>query len=231
MEDVWNNFDLVVRAFGMTVGLFLTAGVASLAVGLPLAAMRVGPVGVMRRAAATYVTLVRNTPLLMVFIFVVIALPRIDVTFKSIESFQEDAFGQVFISAYFFRATLALTLSPSTFVCEAVRSGINSVPLGQAEAARAVGLTFGGTMTQVVLPQALRATVPPLTSVLIALLKNTSVAAAFGIIEAAARMKFFNNRTTDDLQVFLLFALIYVLLVEVVSAASLVLERRWKVAR
>lgn len=231
MEDVWNNFDLVVRAFGMTVGLFLTAGVASLAVGLPLAAMRVGPVGVMRRAAATYVTLVRNTPLLMVFIFVVIALPRIDVTFKSIESFQEDAFGQVFISAYFFRATLALTLYTSTFVCEAVRSGINSVPLGQAEAARAVGLTFGGTMTQVVLPQALRATVPPLTSVLIALLKNTSVAAAFGIIEAAARMKFFNNRTTDDLQVFLLFALIYVLLVEVVSAASLVLERRWKVAR
>ena len=231
MEDVWNNFDLVVRAFGMTVGLFLTAGVASLAVGLPLAAMRVGPVGVMRRAAATYVTLVRNTPLLMVFIFVVIALPRIDVTFKSIESFQEDAFGQVFISAYFFRATLALTLYTSTFVCEAVRSGINSVPLGQAEAARAVGLTFAGTMTQVVLPQALRATVPPLTSVLIALLKNTSVAAAFGIIEAAARMKFFNNRTTDDLQVFLLFALIYVLLVEVVSAASLVLERRWKVAR
>ncbi|RYP86905.1 amino acid ABC transporter permease [Nocardioides guangzhouensis] len=231
MDDVWNNFDLVVRAFGMTVGLFLAAGIASLAVGLPLAAMRVGPVAVMRRAAATYVTLVRNTPLLMVFIFVVIALPRIDITFKSIESFQEDAFGQVFISAYFFRATLALSLYTSTFVCEAVRSGINSVPLGQAEAARAVGLTFGGTMTQVVLPQALRATVPPLTSVLIALLKNTSVAAAFGIIEAAARMKYFNNRTTEDVQVFLLFALVYVLLVEVVSAASLVLERRWKAAR
>ena len=225
MDDVWNNFDLVVRAFGMTVGLFLAAGIASLAVGLPLAAMRVGPVAVMRRAAATYVTLVRNTPLLMVFIFVVIALPRIDITFKSIESFQEDAFGQVFISAYFFRATLALSLYTSTFVCEAVRSGINSVPLGQAEAARAVGLSFGGTMTQVVLPQALRATVPPLTSVLIALLKNTSVAAAFGITEAAFRMKYFNNRTTDDLQVFLIFALIYVLLVEVVSAASLVLAR------
>jgi glutamate transport system permease protein len=231
VEDVWNSFDLVVNAFGMTVGLFLTAGLASLVVGLPLAAMRVGPVAVMRNAAATYVTLVRNTPLLMMFIFIVIALPRIGITFKTVETFQEDLFGQVFISAYFFRASLALTLYTSSFVCEAVRSGINSVSLGQAEAARAVGLTFGGTMTQVVLPQALRATVPPLTSVLIALLKNTSVAAAFGIIEAAARMKYFNNRTTDDLQVFLLFALIYVVLVEIVSAASLLLERRWKVAR
>lgn len=231
MEIVWNNFDLVVNAFGMTVGLFLTAGIASLAFGLPLAAMRVGPIGVMRRAAATYVTLVRNTPLLMMFIFIVIALPRIGITFSTVETVQEDLFGQVFISAYFFRASLALTLYTSSFVCEAVRSGVNSVPLGQAEAARAVGLTFGGTMTQVVLPQALRATVPPLTSVLIALLKNTTVAAAFGIIEAAFRLKYFNNQTTDDLQVFMLFALIFVLLVEVVSAASLVLERRWKVAR
>ena len=75
---------------------------------------------------------------------------------------------------------IALTIYTSTFVCEAIRSGINSVPLGQAEAARAIGLTFGRSMREVVLPQAFRATVPPLASVLIALLKNTSVAAAFG---------------------------------------------------
>lgn len=231
MEDVLSNLDLVIDAFGLTVGLFLTAGLLSLAFGLPLAAMRVGPVAVMRNAAATYVTLVRNTPLLMMFIFIVIALPRMGVTFKSVESFQEDLFGQVYISAYFFRAVLALTLYTSSFVCEAVRSGINSVSLGQAEAARAIGLTFGGTMIQVVLPQALRATVPPLTSVLIALLKNTSVAAAFGILEAAARMRFFSNRSADDVAIFLTFALIYVLLVEIVSAGSLILERRWRVAR
>jgi len=231
VDDVLSNFDLVISAFGMTIGLFVTAGILSLAFGLPLAAMRVGPVAVMRNAAATYVTLVRNTPLLMMFIFIVIALPRMGITFKAVETFQEDVFGQVFISAYFFRAALALTLYTSSFVCEAVRSGINSVSLGQAEAARAIGLTFGGTMTQVIVPQALRATVPPLTSVLIALLKNTSVAAAFGILEAAARMRYFTNRSADDLYIFLTFALGYVILVELVSAASLLLERRWKVAR
>ena len=231
MDDIRANFDLVISAFGMTIGLFVTAGILSLAFGLPLAAMRVGPVAVMRTAAATYVTLVRNTPLLMMFIFIVIALPRMGITFKGIETFQEDVFGQVFISAYFFRAALALTLYTSSFVCEAVRSGINSVPLGQAEAARAIGLPVGGTMTQVIVPQALRATVPPLTSVLIALLKNTSVAAAFGILEAAARMRYFTNRSADDLYIFLIFALGYVILVEIVSGASLLLERRWKVAR
>ena len=74
----------------------------------------------------------------------------------------------------FTACVVALTLYTSAFVCEALRSGVNAVPLGQAEAARAIGLPFGGVMPQVVLPQAFRASVPPLASVQIALLKNTS---------------------------------------------------------
>jgi len=231
VEVVFNNFDLVVRAFGFTLGLFAVSSIASLLIGVLLAALRVGPVAVMRKAVGTYVTLVRNTPLLMIFVFVVIALPRMQITFLSVEDFQEDVFGHVYISAYFFRACLALSFYTSSFVCEAIRSGINAVPIGQAEAARAVGLTFGGSMTQVILPQAFRAIVPPLASVMIALVKNTSVAAAFGILEAAARMRYFNNRTTDDLYVFMLFALGYVIIVEIVSLGAWTLERRWRVAR
>jgi glutamate transport system permease protein len=83
----------------------------------------------------------------------------------------------------------------------------------------------------VILPQAIRATVPPLASVLIALLKNTSVAAAFGLLEATARMRFFTNNNADDrLLIFLTFAVGYVLLVELVSLGATMLERRWKVA-
>jgi len=231
VEGVFSNFDLVVRAFGFTLGLFAVSSIASLLIGVLLAALRVGPVAVMRKAVGTYVTLVRNTPLLMIFVFVVIALPRMQITFLSVEDFQEDVFGHVYISAYFFRACLALSFYTSSFVCEAIRSGINAVPIGQAEAARAVGLTFGGSMTQVILPQAFRAIVPPLASVMIALVKNTSVAAAFGILEAAARMRYFNNRTTDDLYVFMLFALGYVIIVEIVSLGAWTLERRWRVAR
>lgn len=214
MEDLLGQYDLVLKAFWVTVQLFLLSGLFSLLLGLVLAAMRVGPVSVLRVATATYVTLFRNTPLLMVFIFVFVAMPRIGVNFE-----------------FLTKGVLALTLYTSTFVSEAIRSGINSVPLGQAEAARAVGLTFTGTMRQVVLPQALRATVPPLASVLIALLKNTSVGAAFGLLEATARMRFFTNNNADDrMLIFLTFALGYVVLVEVLSLGAGMLERRWKVA-
>jgi glutamate transport system permease protein len=223
VELVFSNFDLYLDAFRLTIGLFLVSGALSLAFGTLLAAMRVGPVAFLSKAATVYITVVRNTPLLIVFIFVVIGLPKLGILFRSVE--------ELGISSFFFRACLALTLYTSTFVAEAIRSGINAVPLGQAEAARAIGLTFGGTMTQVVLPQAFRATVPPLASVFIALLKNTSVAYAFGILEATARMKYFTNLSANDLPIFLLFAAGYVVLVELLSFGANRLERRWRVAR
>ncbi|MCW2761537.1 MAG: amino acid transporter permease [Marmoricola sp.] len=214
MEDVFSNFDLVLRAFWLTVQLFLLSGLFSLLLGTILASMRVGPVSVLRKAAGVYVTVIRNTPLLMVFIFVFIAGPRIDINFD-----------------FLTKGVIALTIYTSTFVCEAIRSGINSVPLGQAEAARSIGLTFAGSMREVVLPQAFRATVPPLASVLIALLKNTSVGAAFGLLEATARMRFFVNNNADDrLLIFFTFAVGYVILVELLSFGASRVEHRWKVA-
>jgi len=229
MDDLVANFDLVLKAFGLTLGLFVVSGVASLLFGALLASLRVGPVAVLARAAAAYVTILRNTPLLMIFIFMAVAMPRLGYTFKSIEDL---SVGDWSVSAFFFRSCLALSLYTSAFVCEAFRSGINAVPLGQAEASRAIGLTFTGSMRQVILPQAMRAAMPPLTSVQIALLKNTSVAAAFGMFEATARMRFFSNRNADDRElIFLVFAIGYVLLVEVVSLAGNHFERRWAVSR
>ena len=123
---------------------------------------------------------------------------------------------------FFAMACTALTVYTSAFVCEAVRSGINSVPLGQAEAARAIGLTFGQTMRAVIMPQAVRAVVPPLASVIIALAKNTSVAAAFGLLEATARMRFFTNRNADDRAlIFVTFAVGYIIIVELLAAGAL----------
>lgn len=223
MTLVFESFDLYLKSFAFTLGLFAVSGTASLVIGTLLAAMRVGPIAVLARASAVYITVVRNTPLVMIFIFVAIALPRLGYTFRSVDS--------IGIDPFFFRACLALSFYTSTFVAEAIRSGINSVPLGQAEAARAIGLTFGGTMTQVVLPQAFRAVVPPLASVLIALLKNTSVAYIFGILEATSRMKYFQNIAPRDEPIFLLFALGYVILVELVSFGASRLERRWRAAR
>ncbi len=215
MEDILSNFHLVLGAFWLTIQLFVVSGIASLLLGTVLAAMRVGPVSVLARAAGLYVMLFRNTPLLVIFIFVSFGLPRMDIDFP-----------------FFVKGVLALTVYTAAFVCEAIRSGVNSIALGQAEASRAIGLTFAASMRHVLLPQAFRAVVPPLASVQIALVKNTSIAAVFGLLEATARMRTFTNNNADDRTlIFLTFAVGYIVIVEVVSAGAHALERRWSVAR
>ena len=215
MDDVFSQFDLVLKAFWLTIELLLVSGVLSMLFGTLLAAARVGPVPVLAKAGALYVVLVRNTPLLIVFIFVFFGLPQLDVQLP-----------------FLAKGVLALTVYTSAFVCEAMRAGVNAVSLGQAEASRAIGLTFGQSMRFVVLPQALRAVVPPLASVFIALAKNTSVAAGFGLLEATARMRYFTNNNADDRTwIFVTFALGYIVIVELISAGAFSQERRWKVAR
>jgi glutamate transport system permease protein len=151
--------------------LTLLSAVGALLLGTLIAAMRVSPVPPLRWAGTLYVNLVRNTPLTVVFFLVVFGLPEVG----------------VIISFYRF-AVIALSLYTAAFVAEAVRSGINSVAAGQAEASRSVGMTFGQTLRLVVLPQAFANVIPPLASVFIALLKNTSIAFAFGIFEGTQAM-------------------------------------------
>jgi len=215
VDDVFSHFDLVLRAFLLTLELLVVSGIISLVFGTILAAFRVGPIPVLSWAGTVYVGLFRNTPLLVIFIFVFFGLPQLEINMP-----------------FFVKGCVALSVYTSAFVCEAIRSGINSIPLGQAEAARAVGLPFGQTMSQVVLPQAVRAVVPPLANVMIALAKNTSIAAAFGLMEATARMRFFtNNNVADRTWIFLTFAIGYIVIVELISGGAFGLERRWKVAR
>lgn len=167
MDAVLNNLDVFVDGFTTTVSLTLLSALGALVLGLLIAAMRVSPVPPLRWAGTVYVQSVRNTPLTLILFFSAFGLPEVD----------------ILISFYQF-ALLGLTLYTAAFVAEAVRSGINSVAGGQAEAARSIGMTFPQTMGIVVLPQALRAVIPPLSSIFIALLKNTSIAGAFAVGEA-----------------------------------------------
>jgi glutamate transport system permease protein len=216
VDDLIDQYDLVLQAFWLTVQLGVLSGLCSLVFGTVLAAMRVGPVSVLRVAATTYVTLVRNTPLLLVFVFVFVAAPNL---------------GWFVGTPFLVKGVIAMSVYTSAFVCEAIRSGVNAVSLGQAEAARAIGLTFGQTMSAVVLPQAYRASVPPLASVLIAMTKNTSIGAVFGLMELTGRMRFFSNNSADDTAIFVSFAVLYIVLVEMISVGAIGLERRWRAAR
>ncbi len=232
MDAVTDNYQLIGISFGLTILLFVISGIGSLLLGALLVTLRVGPVAVMRRAAATYVTLVRNTPLLIILVFLLFAAPKIGINFQFVDIVITTGWGDIRLNNAFGCGVVGLTLYTATFVCEALRSGVNAVPVGQAEAARAIGLPFAGVMSNVVLPQAIRAALPPLASTMIALLKNTTVAISVGVLEAAfALRQLLNDNAGDRWWLLGVFAGVFVLLVEVLSFMSNRLERRWRVAR
>ncbi|WP_336318035.1 amino acid ABC transporter permease [Streptomyces lavendofoliae] len=179
MFDFLKGYDLL-GAFWVTVQLTVYSAIGSLAWGTLLAAMRVSPVPLMRGFGTAYVNIVRNIPLTVIIVFTSLGLFQT----LSISLGAED-----FRTINFRLAVLGLIAYTSAFVCEALRSGINTVPAGQVEAARAIGLSFPQVLRLIVLPQAFRSVVGPLANVLIALTKNTTVAATIGVAEAALLMR------------------------------------------
>lgn len=164
LDPVINNLDLYWSGFKRSFGIIAWALIGSLILGTIIAACRVAPLAPLRAFGSAYVTLIRNVPLTVVLFFFAFGLPEIGIN----------------TSFYLFGVT-GLIIYTAAFVCEAIRAGINSVDPGQAEAARAVGLQFKQSLGSVVLPQAFRSTIPPLGSVLIAMMKNSAVVGAFGV--------------------------------------------------
>lgn len=183
MSVLIDNLPLLLRGFWMTLVLSVLAGAGSLVLGTLLAALRVSPSAPLRGLGYVYVELLRNTPLTVVFFFMAFGLPQLDLALPN----------------FFLASLLALVLYTAAFVCEAIRSGINAVPPGQAEAARALGMPFGQVVGQVVLPQAVRTVVPPLGNVWIALVKNSSIASAFAVTELTAVLTRLSNQTAGAL--------------------------------
>lgn len=215
MNIIIDYFPLFRDGFIKTAQLFAVSAVACLILGTFLAMLRVSPVPVFRAAGTLYVTVIRNTPLTLVFLFWVFAYPYLEVVSLS----------------FFTAAVVALTVYTSAFICEVVRSGINTVPVGQAEAARALGLTFTQILGQVVLPQAVRSVVPPMVSTLIALLKNTTIAAGFSVAEAGRIRSVLSDNGENQLLGLLWVSLGFVILVMFLTVLQRTLERNWSVAR
>lgn len=216
MDAITENIGLYWSGFLTTISLSLLAGLLAFSLGTLLAGFRVSPFPPLRALGAVYVEIFRNTPLTVVWFFMVFALPLLDVT----------------LPTFFVAGVVALGLYTAAFVCESVRSGINSVSAGQAEAARAIGLTFTQTLSLVVLPQAFRTVVPPLGNVWIAMVKNSSIGAAFAITElTAVATRLVNTYPADVIMVFAGSATGY-LLITIPSGLLLgVVERRVVVLR
>ncbi|MGL5866447.1 MAG: amino acid ABC transporter permease [Dermatophilaceae bacterium] len=225
MVDILREYDII-AAFRMTIYLTLFAAVGSLVIGTMLAVMRVSPVAVLRLAGTFYVNVVRNTPLTLILFFCLAGL------FLIVQFSLAPSASPTFVIDNGIRwAIVGLAVYHAAFVCEALRSGVNTVPAGQAEAARAIGLTFGQSLRHVVLPQAFRGAIAPLGSVLIALTKNTTVASIIGVAEASNLMKVIFENETAGVEVFLVFALGFVILTLPVGIAFTSLSQRLAVKR
>ena len=215
MNQIFDYPDLWVGALWGTLLLFFAGGVIAIILGVIVAAMRVSPVPIARSVGAVYVNTVRNTPLTLIFFFFAFGIPLL-VDFRV---------------NFTVLAIIALGIYTATYVAEAIRAGVNTVPVGQAEAARALGLTFGQVMSLVVLPQATRSVIPPMMSVLIALLKNTTVASGFSVFNLGNVRAEMSENGENQMVTILWVMLVFVVLVLLLGWLQRVLEKKWRVAR
>jgi glutamate transport system permease protein len=192
-----SNVDVYVTGFLWILKLAAAGTVGALLLGVLLAAMRVSPVPVLRGFGTLWVNTFRNTPLTLIIFFCYFGL------FSTLGLELAD---DIDLNNYWL-GVIGLSVYTAAFVCEAIRSGINTVPAGQSEAARAIGMSFFQTLTIVILPQAGRAVIAPLGSIFIALAKNSTIVGTIGLAESSNAMKELINANGDAvIPIFLVFA-------------------------
>ena len=213
----------VPAAFLVNLELTFWSAIFSAILGIILVVMRISPISSMRRVAAGYVELFKNMPLTIIMVFMVLGvLAQLKISFSD-----------NFDTNFFWLAVVGLSLYTAAFVCESLRSGINTVPLGQAEAARAMGLNFMQSATLIIMPQALRGSVAPLGNTLIALLKNSTVAAAASVATETSSLmsEMIEFRPDVIVQIFLIFAFGYVILIIPIGVLTTYLSNKLAVRR
>lgn len=206
MITVINNLGIFWSGLLMTLALVGLSSLVALLLGALLATLWISPVPILRRTAAAYVEVVRNVPSTVIFFFTLFALPQVDIQM-----------------GFFAASVTALSVYYAAFFCEALRSGINSVSTGQAEAARSVGMTFSMSLLHIILPQAWRSAIPPLVNVFIALVKTSAVASAFGVAELLGVMeRLINADASAVIPILLTTAVLYL---SITLTAGLVADR------
>lgn len=214
IEVLADNVGVLTQGVLTTLAITALAFVGAVLLGTVVAVFRVSPIPPLQALGAVYVELFRNIPLLALLILIAYGLPYVGVSFS-----------------LFTTAVISLTLVSGAFACETVRAGINGVPVGQAEAARALGMTFAQSLGLVILPQALRSMVQPLVNIFIGVALGSSLAAAVAVGELTYQAQQVGNQTAESMLLFIISALVYIVIALLGGGAGSVLERRLAVRR
>jgi glutamate transport system permease protein len=196
MDQIWQmlgeNSSFLLNGVLTTVGLTILGFGGALVIGTIAAVFRVSPITPLRVVGTAYVEFFRNVPLLTLLILIVFGLPDIGLLFP-----------------LFWCGVLGLVLAGSAFICETVRSGINTISVGQSEAARALGMSFGTQLRLIILPQAFRTMVQPLVNNFIGILIGSSLASAVGVSDITNVTQQLNIRYAEAVVLFLLSGAVY----------------------
>jgi glutamate transport system permease protein len=214
MNILSENLGLLLQALGTTLIMAIVAGIGSLILGVLVTVARVSPIPLLRRAAFCYVQFFINVPLLALLILAVFALPDAGLILPLTPT-----------------AIIVLTVYEAAYVAEAVRSGVNTVGVGQIEASRAIGLSLAQSLRFVVIPQALRAVVQPIGNVMIALAMNTALAAAVGVVELTSRVNKVNLVYAQPIEIFTGAGLVYMAIALAIGMATGWVERKVAIVR
>ena len=213
-EPIGSNAVYFAQGAWMTMQLTVVAGSVGVVLGLLTALGKTSRWRGLRWLSAFYVWIIRGTPLLVQVLFVYFALPEL------VPALKLDDFAA---------ACVALALNVGAYNAEAIRAGLLAVPRGQVEAAHALGLSSLLTLRLVVLPQALRVSLPPLVNNLVALLKDSSLAYAVGVVELTNVGNRIQAASFKPTQTLLATAIIYLLLTTLLTWMAHALEERMNV--
>ena len=226
LEELFGQFDII-EAFWVNIQLTVLAGILAFVLGAVLTIMRISPVPSFRTAGNLYVSIVRSIPLTLIILGCSLGL------WGQLGVELADSSSPTFIAVNSFRlAVLGLSLYTASFFSESLYSGFNTIPVGQIEAARSIGMNFGQIISQVVAPQMLRGSIAPIGNTVVALAKNTTVAQAAGVFQAASVLSAMLEFRPDLLfSIFLIIAFGWTIIVLPVGMLFTYLSKKLVVAR
>ena len=207
-----NNYKSLLEGLWKTIVLALVSFALALVVGVIFGLFRVSPSRPLRLLAGIYIDIIRGIPMMVLAFFIFFGLPGI--TGIKIPDFAA--------------GIITLTLNASAYIAEIVRGGINAVPVGQMEASRSLGLPYNRTMQKIILPQAVKIMIPSFINQFVISLKDTTIISAIGVVELLQTGKIIVARTTQSSYVYLIIAIMYLILITILTKLANRLDKKVK---
>ena len=213
-----NNYGQLLSGLGITVGLALLSFAIAIIIGVIFGMFAVSPVKSLRVIASVFVDVVRGIPLMIVAAFIFWGIPNL------IESIT----GQQSPINDFVAGTIALSLNSGAYIAEIVRGGIQAVPVGQMEASRSLGISYGTTMRKIILPQAGKIMLPNFINQFVITLKDTTIISAIGLVELFQAGKIIIARNYQSFRMYAILAIIYLVVITLLTRLARKLEKGGK---